>query len=428
MTTLVLTSSALALPSFARQTGQECAACHIGFPELTPYGRYFKLSGYTIGGGSTAIPAFSAMAIGSYTQTKADEPGQTAGYGANNNAAFEVASLFYGGRLFPNMGAFIQTTYDNIAKQVHWDNLDVRYARFVPALGDETILGVSINNNPTLSDVWNSTPAWGYPYQQSSLAATPGAAPLIMGGLAQKVLGINAYGYFDRTFYVELGAYKSLSTRTGQALGVDFTGFSIDGAAPYARVAYEPKWGRYAFEIGAFGLTTNLLPGRERDMGLDRQTDYGVDAQLQFLDDYHYVTVQGSWIEERDQYTASFNLGNASNINDRLRSQRVKASYWYDQTYALTGGWFRTSGTSDENLYSGLPADNNSPNSSGLIGEINYMPFNHGGPKFWPWANMKLGLQYIYYNKFNGASKNYDGMGRNATDNNSLYFYIWTAF
>ena len=39
------------IPLFARQTGQNCMACHAGgqFPELTPYGRMFKLTGYTIG-------------------------------------------------------------------------------------------------------------------------------------------------------------------------------------------------------------------------------------------------------------------------------------------------------------------------------------------------------------------------------------------
>ena len=39
---------ALAAPSLARQTGQECAACHVGAfgPQLTPYGRQFKLEGY----------------------------------------------------------------------------------------------------------------------------------------------------------------------------------------------------------------------------------------------------------------------------------------------------------------------------------------------------------------------------------------------
>jgi hypothetical protein len=38
---------ALALPSFAVQTGQPCAACHVGAfgPQLKPYGRDFKLHG-----------------------------------------------------------------------------------------------------------------------------------------------------------------------------------------------------------------------------------------------------------------------------------------------------------------------------------------------------------------------------------------------
>lgn len=40
-------SIANALPSFARQTGQQCATCHAGgqFPELTSFGRMFKLTG-----------------------------------------------------------------------------------------------------------------------------------------------------------------------------------------------------------------------------------------------------------------------------------------------------------------------------------------------------------------------------------------------
>ena len=46
---LTFLPSAHAVPSYARQTGQNCIACHVSFPELTPYGRYFKLTGYTIG-------------------------------------------------------------------------------------------------------------------------------------------------------------------------------------------------------------------------------------------------------------------------------------------------------------------------------------------------------------------------------------------
>ena len=48
---MCLTPQVYALPSFARQTGQRCAACHVGgnWPQLTPWGRFFKLAGYTAG-------------------------------------------------------------------------------------------------------------------------------------------------------------------------------------------------------------------------------------------------------------------------------------------------------------------------------------------------------------------------------------------
>src|ERR1700724_419962 len=49
-----------ALPSFARQTGQPCGACHTDFPALTPYGRRFKLLGYTTGGGEFRTTPFSS--------------------------------------------------------------------------------------------------------------------------------------------------------------------------------------------------------------------------------------------------------------------------------------------------------------------------------------------------------------------------------
>src|SRR5438093_792581 len=37
-----------AVPSFARQTGFECVACHVSWPELTSVGRQFKLGAYTL--------------------------------------------------------------------------------------------------------------------------------------------------------------------------------------------------------------------------------------------------------------------------------------------------------------------------------------------------------------------------------------------
>ena len=106
-----------AVPLFARQTGQTCAACHNGFPELTPYGRLFKLNGYTFGGGQSNIPPISAMTVASFTHTQASQPGGAAPhFGDNNNPAIDFFSMFYGGVLLPHVGMFGQITYDNIGK------------------------------------------------------------------------------------------------------------------------------------------------------------------------------------------------------------------------------------------------------------------------------------------------------------------------
>src|SRR5665213_1165590 len=60
--TIGFAPSAQALPSFARQTGQPCGTCHTDFPALTPYGRRFKLLGYTTGGGPYRTTPFSSQA------------------------------------------------------------------------------------------------------------------------------------------------------------------------------------------------------------------------------------------------------------------------------------------------------------------------------------------------------------------------------
>src|SRR6202140_1991187 len=43
---VILKPEAHAVPSYSRQTGLPCATCHFAPPELTPFGRKFKLDGY----------------------------------------------------------------------------------------------------------------------------------------------------------------------------------------------------------------------------------------------------------------------------------------------------------------------------------------------------------------------------------------------
>lgn len=426
---------ASALPSYARQTGQTCAACHMGFPELTPTGRSFKLNGYIWPGGDSKLPALAVMLEPAFTHTQSGQPGGAASnFGPNNNFALQQASLFYGGAIDADLGlgAFAQATYDSASNRFSWDNTDIRLAR-TGMVGDTGfVYGLTLNNNPTVQDVWNTTPAWRFPYIHSSLAPTPTAAALIEGGQAQQVAGLGAYTFWNNLVYAELTGYRSLSTHTQTFLGVDTGGQSnISNVSPYWRVAVEPSWGKNSLEFGTFGMANSLHPQRITTNGTDNLTDVGLDFQYQFIGERDGITLQASWIHESQAWSASQPLGFTANPHDKLRSFNAKASYLFEQTVGASLGYFNLNGTTDSGLYAAGAiggSANGSPNSSGWTAEIDYMPFNNGGPSFWPWLNAKVGLQYIAYTKFNGGRTNYDGFGRNASANNTLFLYTWIAF
>jgi hypothetical protein len=426
---------ASALPSYARQTGLPCAACHLGFPELTPTGRAFKLNGYVWPGGESGLPPIAAVLQPAFTNTNSGQPGGAAPhFGPNNNFALQQASLFYGGAIDADLGvgAFAQTTYDSASRRFGWDNTDVRFAHAGAAGDVPFVYGLTLNNNPTVQDVWNTTPAWRFPYISSELAPTPAARTLIEGAQAQQVLGLGAYTFWNNLLYVELTGYRSLSTNTQTFLGVDTGGEnSIDGFAPYWRIAIEPTWGKNSLEFGTFGISDVIFPQRITSNGADRITDLGVDAQYQFIGDQNAVSLQTSLILESEAWDASQPLGLTANAHDNLRSFNTKLSYLYDQTVGASLGYFNINGSTDPGLYAASAiggSASGSPNSNGFIAEIDYMPFNNGGPSFWPWLNAKVGLQYIAYNKFNGGTTNYDGFGRNASGNNTLFLFCWIAF
>src|SRR5689334_5266121 len=236
----LLPRPAAAMPSFARQTGMPCAQCHTTAfgPALTPFGQAFKLGGYTMGTASKA-PPFAIMQTATLTHTKKDLPGDAADtFDDNDNVAADETSLFYAGRIAGPVGAFIQTTYSGIEHTASWDNLDIRVANTREVGSHAATFGLSLNNNPTVQDLYNSTPGWSYPYIGSELAPGPAAAPVIEGGLEMQVLGLTGYAMIDQTWYVEGGAYHMVSSRWQRRFGIDPEGAStLDGVAPYWRLA-----------------------------------------------------------------------------------------------------------------------------------------------------------------------------------------------
>jgi hypothetical protein len=234
---------AVSLPLYARQTGQPCATCHTAFWELTPFGRRFKLGGYTLGGGDWSGPPFAVTLQPGYTHTEAGQPGGAAPhFGANNNITVQATSLYTGGRITDNLGAFIQGTYDSVSRRFGWDQADIRYADKVDVAGRDLLWGVTLNNNPTVQDVWNTLPAWRFPYVFSGLMPQPAATPFIAGPFAQRVLGLGAYGFLDDLLYFELSGYRPLSTNTQLVLGTDTTGFSPPYSPRWRVPSEPPRW------------------------------------------------------------------------------------------------------------------------------------------------------------------------------------------
>jgi hypothetical protein len=442
---LGLSDRVLAVPSFARQTGMACSACHTVFPELTPFGREFKLNGYVIDnvtqvtgidttGAQTlsinSLPPVSLMLQASYTHTGSALP-DSAVSGAlakDGEALFpQQASFFYAGKLANGAGAFVQLTYDGAADHFGLDNTDIRYAHHLVFGGANDndhalIVGVTLNNNPTVQDVWNTTPAWGFPYSGSSVAPSPIASTQVDGRLGQNVAGLGVYAWLDDHWYAEVTGYTAAVV--GGAHPLDSTQSNVvHGVSPYWRVAYEQRWDRNSLSIGAYGLDTKVHPGNGTPLQgvTDQFNDIAADAQYQFIGEDHLVTLLVTYIHEKQTLDASFIDSFATNQDDSLKTLKLGAEYSYQRKIGGSVGYFSTTGTTDTLLYPVAPVSGSvtsSPDSSGYIAEINYLP----------WLNTKLQLQYVAYEKFNGQKANYDGSGRSASDNNTVYLLVWLNF
>ncbi|MFI5256966.1 MAG: cytochrome C [Gemmatimonadales bacterium] len=425
-------AAARAVPAFSRQTGMPCSSCHNQFPQLTPFGRLFKLNGYTLTGLATIgqpgdtgakkslallpIPGIAAMLVSSVTQTSKAAPGTQNG----TVALPDQFSIFAAGAITPKIGLFSQFTYAARDGSFGIDNVDLRFADHGTLGEHQIIYGVTLHNNPTVQDVWNTVPAWSFPFMSSSSAPSSIASTLIDGGLSQQVVGLGAYSLFDNLLYTEFTAYRS--SPQGFTSPLDSTSVNTaSGVIPYWRIALQHETPTTSLMLGTFGFAAHLYPSGISGL-TNRYTDVAVDGQIEQRQGTASWIGRASFIHERQQLTATQAAGGADNIDQNVSTARASVAYLPNMRYSMTLGYFQTTGSTDSTLYAPTAMVGSRlgrPNTSGAIGEITYNA----------WQNARLGLHYTAYSKFNGASTAYDiAGGRNASDNNTLYLYLWTAF
>src|ERR1035437_1092019 len=279
-------SKAHAVPSFARQTGLSCNVCHRNPPELTAFGRNFKLRAYGLATAASnervgnardlllsKYMPLSAMVLLSNTAFQANQPGSQ-----NNAAGFpQQLSLFLAGGFASHFGGLAQVTYTHSDDHFSMDTTDLRFANHAKFIGQDLDYGITVNNNPSVEDLWNSTPAWGFPWISTSSGVDPIASPVINGTLGGDVAGVGGYSMWNNHLYTDVTLYRS--EHAGASTPVTGTGqaYNISGVAPYWRAAWQQTWGNNYLEVGTYGIYVKSFPNDvygPEDTYLDPSIDF----------------------------------------------------------------------------------------------------------------------------------------------------------
>jgi hypothetical protein len=197
----------------------------------------------------------------------------------------------------------------------------------------------------------------------------------------------------------------------------------LEGYNPYWRAYWTQAHGPHSVMAGTFGVRASVFPDSSNPSGpADVFTDYGFDSQYQYLANTHKVTLRGSYIYERRAWDGSFPAGAAGTAKGNLKSLNLNGSYAYGNVWTFHAGYFLTNGNSDSTLYAvTIPAGDQvtaSPKTTGYNLEVDRHITQ----------NIQLMAQYRGYVQFNGLRHNIDGMGRNASDNNTLWLSAFFAF
>jgi len=456
LATLVLGGAALmlvaqpasAVPPFARQTGLACEACHTVPPELTAFGRRFKLNGYTLTTRPplvqdiddhkkntvwlTDLPGIGILFQATYNHydrapPDSQVPGATA---QSENLQFpQQWSIIAAGAITDHIGGFLQMTYTQSSGTFGVDNSEIRYSDHTQ--NNDWVWGVLFNNNPGNQDVWNSVGA--YPtldFSNQSLWSSGIDGAALSGpffeGLGGLVAGPTAYVWYKDSFYLGFSEYHAavpgIGSTTLDSSNLAVGGGAVQGWAPYWRAAYEHDWGYNAISIGTSGMYTKFTPslimGQTVDPGfINRYLDVSFDAQYQYNGQHNNFSFLARYTHETQENDPGLVPNYFSNSDDHLDQWNVTATYFYNRHYGGLINFVRTTGTSDATFYGG----NGSPGNQYEVFELDYLP----------WFNFRFMLQYNVYQVVNNNQNPFillNASHPKASDNNTWVLGLWMDF
>ncbi len=219
----------------------------------------------------------------------------------------------------------------------------------------ELLYGVTLNNNPSMQDVWNTAPAWSFPFMTSSVAPTPTASTMVEGALGQQVVGLGGYGLWHQLVYAEITAYRS--AQQGVAAPLDESASDVaHNVIPYWRLALQHSFGPTYVMLGTYGLSAKLYPTGISG-ATDKYTDAAADLQIERPVNRGVVVFRSAFIHESQTLNALFTADEpgAANLHNTLKVFRANASYMPSTRANFQLGYFNTTGTSDQLLVSGRP-------------------------------------------------------------------------
>ena|SRR5271166_1591375 len=447
----LLSTPAQAVPSFARQTGLACEVCHTIPPELTPFGRRFRLNAYTLTTRPplvsdiddhkrntvflTDLPGMSILLQATYDHWNRPLPDSLVPGANSQSDTFQFPqqfSIMYGGAVSDHVGAWLQMTYLQNAGNIGIDNNDVRYSDHTD--NNDWLWGVTLNNNPSFQDVWNTGQAYGIPYfpVQSLYSATPpglgftGPSSPKFTQFAGNAAGLGAYVWYKDSLYLELSEYHS--AKSGSALAYEDSsnlaagGGTIDHFAPYWRAAYERDWGYNSASIGTSGMYIKFVPsvyaGQTLSPGNENTyLDLSVDWQYQYNGQHNIFTFLGHVTHENQENDPALVPTYFSNSTDHLTTLQMTGEYYYNRTYGGLISFVRNTGTTDTAFNGG----NGSPANQFEVFELDYLP----------WFNTKLILQYDVYSVLNNNQNPFFLAGSTnprPSDNNTWVVGLWMDF